>query len=431
LASEQHHFGFITLYTIRSRHVNPNNYAADDRSLGILKPSCSSCTSCVRGRHGISGLYARGSSHYSKPILDASWACLRLSRNTFLRLPDMHSINCATYDLSDSIPDLVLLDINMSVMDGYEVCARMKSADRLAHVPVIFLSARTEIEDKVKVLTVGGVDYITKPFQTEEVLARVEAHLKIRRLQGELTKLNEELEERVRPRAAQLVELSTDKFIGDAVMSLFPRSAEDAVRGALETVREVNAFSEHLKENGKPTLRTGTGLQTGTVMLGIIGAEDRFQATILQDDGSPSRDRFQATVISDAVNTASRLESLTKLYGVDILASEDVINGLTNSGSCLHRFLRIAKVKGKEQPIRIHEIFEMDGKEEANKKIETMGAFEEGLDLYYRQQFAEAAVKFDSVSRANPEDIAYKLYLKRAAHFLCNRAPPEWTGIEG
>ena len=77
-------------------------------------------------------------------------------------------------------PDLVLLDINMPEMDGYEVCRRLKSDPELAAIPVIFLSAVKETEDKVRALRVGGVDYITKPFQLEEVQARVETHLALR-----------------------------------------------------------------------------------------------------------------------------------------------------------------------------------------------------------------------------------------------------------
>src|ERR1022692_1462226 len=80
-------------------------------------------------------------------------------------------------------PDLILLDINMPEMNGYEVCERLKSTEELSDIPVIFLSALNAIEDKVKGFRSGGVDYISKPFQFEEVRARVETHLKLRRAQ--------------------------------------------------------------------------------------------------------------------------------------------------------------------------------------------------------------------------------------------------------
>src|SRR6187431_730953 len=93
---------------------------------------------------------------------------------------------------SDS-PDLILLDINMPGMNGYEVCEQLKADELLGGIPVIFISALTEQLDKVKAFATGGVDYITKPFQMEELHARVETHLKLRRLQIELEDANERL----------------------------------------------------------------------------------------------------------------------------------------------------------------------------------------------------------------------------------------------
>ncbi len=90
-------------------------------------------------------------------------------------------------------PDLILLDINMPEMNGYEVCEQLKADDKLKGIPVIFISALTEPLDKVKAFATGGVDYITKPFQMEELHARAETHLKLRRLQVELEDTNTRL----------------------------------------------------------------------------------------------------------------------------------------------------------------------------------------------------------------------------------------------
>jgi serine phosphatase RsbU (regulator of sigma subunit) len=92
-------------------------------------------------------------------------------------------------------PDLILLDINMPEMNGYEVCERLKADEKLKGVPIIFISALTEPLDKVKAFAIGGVDYLTKPFQMEELHARVETHLKLRRLQLELENYTRELED--------------------------------------------------------------------------------------------------------------------------------------------------------------------------------------------------------------------------------------------
>ena len=90
-------------------------------------------------------------------------------------------------------PDLVLLDIRMPGMDGYQVCERLKDDARTKDIPIIFISALDAIEDKVQAFTVGGVDYITKPFHIEEVLARVETHLALRTLQEKLESANRKM----------------------------------------------------------------------------------------------------------------------------------------------------------------------------------------------------------------------------------------------
>ena len=103
-------------------------------------------------------------------------------------------------------PDLILLDINMPAMNGFEVCTRLKADQRLASIPVIFLSALNETEDKVHGFRCGGIDYITKPFQFEEVRARVQMHVEMHRLRQALERQNEQLEKIVRDRTRDLEE---------------------------------------------------------------------------------------------------------------------------------------------------------------------------------------------------------------------------------
>jgi PAS domain S-box-containing protein len=90
-------------------------------------------------------------------------------------------------------PDLILLDIRMPEMDGYEVCGRLKADERLRDIPVLFISAMNEVEDKLRAFAQGGVDYVTKPFRAEEVLARVATHLRLRRLLLESEQRNQVL----------------------------------------------------------------------------------------------------------------------------------------------------------------------------------------------------------------------------------------------
>ena len=101
-------------------------------------------------------------------------------------------------------PDLILLDIKMPDMDGYEVCEKLKANELTRHIPVIFLSALDDVFDKVKAFSLGGVDYITKPFQIEEVVARIQHQLALQAAQAEISQLNAKLELKVQQRTTQL-----------------------------------------------------------------------------------------------------------------------------------------------------------------------------------------------------------------------------------
>jgi DNA-binding response OmpR family regulator len=95
--------------------------------------------------------------------------------------------------IENETPDMILLDIMMPVMDGYEVCRKIRERPEYRHIPIIFLSALDDVTDKVKGFSAGGVDYITKPFMAEEVLARIGAHLAIKRLRTDLLAQNTRL----------------------------------------------------------------------------------------------------------------------------------------------------------------------------------------------------------------------------------------------
>ncbi len=396
-----------------------------------------------------------------------------------------------------SPPDLILLDINMPEMNGYEVCRRLKADERTRDIPIIFISALGEINDKVKAFAAGGVDYITKPFQIEEVLARLETHLTLRHLQQELEDANEVLEQRVAQRTAELqartVELAElnaayecfvpreflqlldkknivnvelgdqtqqsmsvmfcdirsfttlsekmtpqenfnflnsylsrvspiirehngfiDKYIGDAVMALFPNDPTSALKCAIEMQHEVKRYNIDRHVLNHEPVHIGIGIHTGNMMLGIIGEEKRKQGT----------------VISDAVNLADRLEGLTKRYGASIIISEETLDGIENRATYNYRFLDTVQVKGKQKSVSVFEVFDGDMPKEMEQKLNTKAYFEEGLSLYYDKKFARACVKFDEVLRGNPNDKAAQFYLERAAHFMVHGIPANWTGVE-
>lgn len=131
-------------------------------------------------------------------------------------------------------PDLFLLDINMPEINGYELCKKIKSESELSEIPVIFLSALNEPLDKVTAFGVGAVDYINKPFQFEEVLARVRTHLKIRRLQIELEKHNHHLEDLVRE---QVKEIEASQMATIFALAKLAESRDDETGQHLERVQ--------------------------------------------------------------------------------------------------------------------------------------------------------------------------------------------------
>lgn len=132
-------------------------------------------------------------------------------------------------------PDLILLDINMPEMDGYEVCRHLKKSERLKDIPVLFISALTETEDKVKAFNTGGQDYVTKPFQIEEVDSRVKTHLRLRELQIELEKLNLNLQHLV---AEQVKEISDSQIATITALAKLAESRDDETGKHIERVQQ-------------------------------------------------------------------------------------------------------------------------------------------------------------------------------------------------
>jgi DNA-binding NtrC family response regulator len=142
-------------------------------------------------------------------------------------------------------PELILLDIRLPDIEGFQVCRRLKEDPQTASIPVIFISGLDEVEDKVKGLAVGGVDYITKPFQGEELLARVETHLALRRLQQQSEAQNAQLQEEIAK--AKRAEEALRKAHDELEERVKERTA-DLARANLELAASEKALEERLRE---------------------------------------------------------------------------------------------------------------------------------------------------------------------------------------
>jgi class 3 adenylate cyclase len=184
-----------------------------------------------------------------------------------------------------------------------------------------------------------------------------------------------------------------DKYIGDEVMALFPENPEDGVKAALELNDIVKNYNKKRRRAGYDPISIGIGVHTGIMMLGTIGDENRMEGT----------------VISDAVNLASRLEGLTKLYGGSTIISSAMLLSLKDPNKYYFRFLGLVRVKGKQETLPIYELIQNNS--ENTKKIKTKDIFELSVQSYLQKHFNEAEKGFNSVLEDNPSDIAAEHYL--------------------
>lgn len=204
------------------------------------------------------------------------------------------------------------------------------------------------------------------------------------------------------------------KYMGDGVMAVFPHSADDAIRGSIEKIRQVSQFNQLLKQQGKPPIHIGIGLHTGKMTLGVLGESERMQADIL----------------SDSVNLASRLEGLTKYYGASIIISETTLSGLIQPELYHIRFLGKVQVKGRAKTVSLFEVFDGEDDFIVQLKQQSKSVFETGLQHFQHKEFRQAHDCFSSILQQNPEDKAALLYLKRAAQLLREGVPSDWSDIE-
>jgi len=193
-----------------------------------------------------------------------------------------------------------------------------------------------------------------------------------------------------------------DKYIGDAIMALFPADADAALRCAIDMLIQLRAFNRKIKKSGYPAVKIGVGLNTGLMMLGIIGGK-YFMET---------------TVISDAVNLASRIESMTKDYNTPLLISEHAYYSLKDASAYDTRFVDRVKVKGKSQCQSVYEVFDADPGTLREGKRKTKALFEEALAHYHFKDVSRAMAMLERCLKQAPDDTVARVYHDRCERFL-------------
>jgi len=206
-----------------------------------------------------------------------------------------------------------------------------------------------------------------------------------------------------------------DKYIGDAVMAFWgaPLADPDHARHALYTglamLERLNAIREDFKERGWPEIRIGVGINTGVMSVGDMG----------------SKFRMSYTVLGDAVNLGSRLEGLTKTYGVEIIVSETTRAAVPDY---VYRELDLVKVKGKEQPIAIFEPI-APASEISDNELRELDASDQALTDYRAQDWDEAERQFRQLQALSPGRALYGIYLERIAEFRIHPPGRDWDGV--
>jgi signal transduction histidine kinase/class 3 adenylate cyclase len=363
-------------------------------------------------------------------------------------------------------PDLVLLDVMMPGMSGYEVARKLRERFPTHELPILMITAKNQITDLVAGFDAGANDYLTKPASKQEVLARLKTHLQLSALNLAYSRfvpreflnllardsiVDVELGDRVKKTMAVLFadirgftglsEAMTpednlgfinaylrrmeqaivdnqgfiDKYIGDAIMALFDHSADQAIDAAIAMLDQLAAYNRLREDMGREAIRIGIGIDMGPLMLGTVGGTHHMDTT----------------AIGDAVNLASRLEELTKQYGVAILVSHRILGQIENPGRYFMRFIDRLSVRGRKQPVAVYEVLNADPPDVRQLKLATSSRFEEGVMMFHRRQYRPAAARFEECLSVNPADRAAQIYLERSVRLGFPPTEQSWELVKG
>jgi len=359
--------------------------------------------------------------------------------------------------------DLILLDIMMPKMSGYEVCHKLRETNLPGELPIVMLTAKNRVTDLVEGFSVGANDYLTKPFSKAELLSRVKTHLHLHRIHRATGKfvpyeflrslgrdsitdvqLGDHAEKEVTVFFSDIRDFTTmaekltptenfdfvsqyvgqmnpiihnnqgfvNQYFGDGIMAIFPKEGEHALSAAVAMQKRIIEFNK--KELRNSPIRVGMGLHSGKLVMGIIG----------------DANRNDPATIADTVNAASRMEGLTKHFGANIIVSENCMNSLKNRDQFHFRYMGKVRVKGKNNAIGVYECFDGDTQAIRDNKLKDLALFEEGMQNYTSREFADATAIFNKILKSSQEDRVADYFRNRAARFTIEGVPDDWDGVE-
>ena len=205
-----------------------------------------------------------------------------------------------------------------------------------------------------------------------------------------------------------------NQYLGDSIMAIFPENPEDALRAAVGMQKAVHDLNKERKELGLPSIRAGIGMHTGSLIMGITG--DEF--------------RMDAATISDTVNTAARIESLTKYYKSPLLLSDHTLQYLNEQNGFHFRHLGSVRLKGKNNLLSIIECINGFEELQFERKLQTISLFSTAMSNYHEQQFENALQLFQTILTNDPDDLTAHYFLTNTKKYLREGVPKNWTGAE-
>ena len=292
---------------------------------------------------------------------------------------DRHKFIKKLFDLNQNLEKS--LDAELELTDAYGRFVPHQFLNLLGYESIIDVNLGDQVQEEMSVLFADIRDFTTlsETMSPQENFNFINAYLS--RMEPAITSNNGFI----------------DKYIGDAIMALFSDFADDAVKAGIAMLNILTDYNEHRQSVGYIPIQIGIGINSGSLMLGTVGGKSRMDST----------------VISDAVNLASRIEGLTKDYGVPLLISQETLERLRNPADYAIRIVDKVQVKGKSQYVIVYEVFDADPPGILAAKLANLPTYTEAMLLCDRKEFREAGKLFEECLRTNPSDRVARIYLKR------------------